>query len=88
MTAPADMARWVQTFLEAQAAELDAASNTQLAYARDLQDFAGWLAHRRLHFDKATQDHVEGYLIACEGQGLAKSTRACPRPLISPRWTG
>ena len=76
MTAPADMARWVQTFLEAQAAELDAASNTQLAYARDLQDFAGWLAHRRLDFDKATQDHIEGYLIACEGQGLAKSTRA------------
>ncbi|WP_377505216.1 site-specific tyrosine recombinase XerD [Octadecabacter sp. R77987] len=76
MTAPADMARWVQTFLEAQAAELDAASNTQLAYARDLQDFAGWLGHRKLHFSSATQDHVEGYLIDCEAQGLAKSTRA------------
>ena len=44
------MARWVQTFLQAQAAELDAATNTQLAYARDLQGFATWLVDRGLHF--------------------------------------
>ena len=70
------MARWVQVFLEAQAAELDAATNTQLAYARDLQDFAGWLAPKSLHFDMASRDHIESYLIDCEAQGLAKSTRA------------
>ncbi|MFA8442993.1 site-specific tyrosine recombinase XerD [Yoonia sp.] len=70
------MARWVQVFLEAQAAELDAATNTQLAYARDLQDFAGWLAPKGLHFAGATRDDVESYLIACEAEGLAKSTRA------------
>ena len=70
------MARWVQVFLEAQAAELDAATNTQLAYARDLQDFAGWLAPKSLHFQTATRDHIESYLIDCEAQGLAKSTRA------------
>ena len=70
------MARWVQVFLEAQAAELDAATNTQLAYARDLQDFAGWLAHKGLHFSDATRDNVESYLIDCEAEGLAKSTRA------------
>ena len=70
------MARWVQVFLEAQAAELDAATNTQLAYARDLQDFAGWLTPKSLHFDDATRDHIESYLIDCEAQGLAKSTRA------------
>jgi integrase/recombinase XerD len=70
------MARWVQVFLEAQAAELDAATNTQLAYARDLQDFAGWLGHRKLHFADATRDHVESYLIDCEHQGLANATRA------------
>ena len=75
---PADqpMARWVQVFLEAQAAELDAATNTQLAYARDLQDFAGWLSPKRLHFSDASRDHVESYLIDCEAEGLAKSTRA------------
>ncbi len=70
------MTRWVQVFLEAQAAELDAATNTQLAYARDLQDFAGWLAPKALHFNTATRDHIESYLIDCEAEGLAKSTRA------------
>ena len=70
------MAHWIQAFLEAQAAELDAATNTQLAYARDLTDFAGWLAPKKLHFAGVTQDHVEGYLIHCDAQGLAKSTRA------------
>ncbi len=70
------MARWVQTFLEAQAAELDAATNTQLAYARDLQAFAEWLASKSLHYGTATQDDIESYLVDCEAEGLAKSTRA------------
>lgn len=77
MTAPdRPMARWMQVFLEAQAAELDAAVNTQLAYARDLQDFAAWLERKNLHFADATRDHVESYLIDCELEGLANSTRA------------
>ncbi len=70
------MAHWVQSFLEAQAAELDAATNTQLAYARDLSDFADWLTPKGLHFATANQDDVEGYLIDCDAQGLAASTRA------------
>lgn len=70
------MTRWVQVFLEAQAAELDAATNTQLAYARDLQGFAEWLGAKVLHFETATRDHIESYLIDCEAEGLAKSTRA------------
>lgn len=70
------MAHWIQSFIEAQAAELDAATNTQLAYARDLTDFAGWLAPKKLQFMTATQDHVESYLIDCDALGLAKSTRA------------
>ena len=70
------MTRWIQTFLEAQAAELDAATNTQLAYARDLQNFAEWLTDKSLHFATATRDHIESYLIDCEAEGLAKSTRA------------
>ena len=74
--ANAPMTHWVQSFLEAQAAELDAATNTQLAYARDLKDFAEWLADRKLHFATAVQDNVESYLIDCEAQGLAASTRA------------
>ena len=70
------MPRWIQTFLEAQAAELDAATNTQLAYARDLQGFSEWLAEKGLHFENTERSHIEDYLIDCETQGLAKSTRA------------
>lgn len=70
------MAHWISAFIDAQAAELDAATNTQLAYARDLADFADWLTPKSLHFMTATQDVVESYLIDCEAQGLAKSTRA------------
>ncbi|WP_445809882.1 site-specific tyrosine recombinase XerD [Yoonia sp.] len=76
MQGPGTMARWVQTFLQAQAAELDAATNTQLAYARDLQGFAEWLAGGGLHFMQVTQDQIESYLIDCAAEGLAISTRA------------
>lgn len=69
-------ARWIDAFLEAQAAELDAAENTRLAYGRDLLDWAGWLETRRKDFDSAARDDVEAYLIDCNAQGLAQSTRA------------
>ncbi len=70
------MGHWISAFLEAQAAELDAARNTLLAYGRDLNDFAGWLTHQDAHFAIATQDHVERYLISCEAEGLSSATRA------------
>ncbi|WP_293444695.1 site-specific tyrosine recombinase XerD [Planktotalea sp.] len=76
MTLAVDHSSWISTFLDAQAAELGAATNTQLAYARDLKDFAEYLSGRNLSFENATRDHIEAYLIFCDAQGLAKSTRA------------
>lgn len=76
MTALADMMRWIASFLDAQAAEMGAATNTQLAYARDLKDAAGWLDTRKLTFETAARADIEGYLIHCDAQGLAKATRA------------
>ncbi|MGR3755636.1 MAG: tyrosine recombinase [Tranquillimonas sp.] len=70
------MQRQIATFLEAQAAELAAAENTRLAYGRDLKDFAGWLAARGKDFMSAGRHEVETYLIDCDAQGLALSTRA------------
>ncbi len=70
------MAHWISAFLEAQAAELDAARNTLLAYGRDLSDFSGWLAYRDAHFATATQAMVEDYLVSCEAEGLSAATRA------------
>ncbi len=66
----------IGAFLEAQAAELDAARNTQLAYARDLTDFAGWLDRRDRTLDTAARGDVEAYLVHCDAQGLAAATRA------------
>lgn len=78
MTTAADrpMLHWISAFLEAQSAELDAATNTQLAYARDLYDFSDWLTGQGLHFATAEQRDVEAYLIRCDALGLARSTRA------------
>lgn len=71
-----DSDRWISAFLEAQAAELDAARNTLLAYGRDLADFAGFLARSAQGFASAGRPEIESYLIACEAEGLAASTRA------------
>lgn len=71
------MARnWIAQFLEAQAAELGASENTLAAYEHDLTGFADWLDSKQRDFENAGQDDVESFLIDCEAQGLAKSTRA------------
>lgn len=76
MGAPAQGSLWISGFLAAQAADLGAARNTQLAYGRDLLDFLDWLERRGTGFAAAKQAEVEDYLVYCEAQGLSKSTRA------------
>jgi len=66
----------ISAFLDAQAAELDAALNTRLAYARDLKDFAGWMKGRGTGALEASQNQIETYLIHLEAQGLSRATRA------------
>lgn len=68
--------RWITTFLEAQAAEAGSARNTIFAYARDLNDFSAFLHAKNLHLASLTRADIETYLIRCEAEGLAKSTRA------------
>ncbi|MCF6431269.1 site-specific tyrosine recombinase XerD [Leisingera sp. MMG026] len=76
MAPPRDNFQWISTFLDAQAAEAGASQNTLLAYGRDLKDLTAWLEHRTLDFLTARQDDIEAYLINCDAQGLARSTRA------------
>ena len=76
MTAPDHPHRWISAFLEAQAAELGAARNTQAAYGRDLKDFADWLGKKTLGFGTASRADIEDYLIFCDAQGLSRATRA------------
>ncbi len=73
---PPDPHRWISTFLQAQAAEHNAARNTQLAYGRDLLAFSDWLTDHAQTFTTASRDDVERYLIACAACGLAPATRA------------
>ncbi len=76
MSAGGETERWISAFLEAQAAELDAARNTLLAYGRDLKDYAGFLARKGLAPATATRADIEAWLVDCEAQGLAATTRA------------
>ncbi len=73
---PGTAERWISAFIATQAAELDAARNTQLAYARDLTDFAEFLDRKTVQIEAADRAMIEAYLVDCEAQGLAKSTRA------------
>lgn len=75
-TGPTTSDGWISTFLDAHAAEQDAARNTQLAYGRDLKDFATWAAQRNINFSTATRADVEAYLVSCDASGLSKATRA------------
>lgn len=68
--------QYISMFLEAQAAELGAATNTQLAYARDLKDFAEWIAGKGMDIFDVERATIEDYMVHCDAQGLAKSTRA------------
>ena len=68
--------RWIDAFLEAQAAEAGAARNTLLAYGRDLRDFAAFLAAKHQSFEAAGRADVEDYLVHCEAEGMKRSTRA------------
>lgn len=66
--------RWVSAFLAAHTAELGAAQNTQLAYGRDLLAFDDFLGGK--NFGSVTQGDIEAFLVTCEADGLAQSTRA------------
>ncbi|WP_425038903.1 site-specific tyrosine recombinase XerD [Primorskyibacter sp. S187A] len=67
---------FIQSFLEAQAAELGAAHNTLLSYGRDLRIFGDWLRERGQQLETAQRADVEAFLVASETEGLARATRA------------
>ena len=66
----------IQRFLEAQAAELDAAKNTRMAYARDLNDFHSFCDAKGHDPMSLRQSAIEDYLIRLDAEGLSTSTRA------------
>ncbi|MCT4559422.1 MAG: site-specific tyrosine recombinase XerD [Pelagimonas sp.] len=68
--------RWTSAFLDAIAAERGAATNTLVAYERDLDHVQSWLTAHGSDFAQARREDVEAYLVDCDAQGLSRATRA------------
>ncbi len=66
----------VERFLEMMAAERNASPNTLAAYARDLEDYAGFVALRGRAVDEATEEDVSAFVASLADLGLARSTQA------------
>ena len=71
-----DHTRWISAFLDAQAAELGASENTRMAYGRDLKAFTEFIEDKSARFDDLSRSDIEAFLVDCDVQGLASSTRA------------
>jgi integrase/recombinase XerD len=68
--------RLISRFLEMMSAERGAAKNSILAYGRDLEDYAAFLARQRQNIKTASSDDVRGYLVDLELRGMARSSTA------------
>jgi integrase/recombinase XerD len=66
----------IDSFLEMLAAERNAAGNTRIAYARDLADFAGFLAPSGTGVAGADAAQVRGYLGRMREAGMSPRTAA------------
>lgn len=77
------VSNWVDLFLDAFAAERDAATNTLLAYRRDLSGYLSHLGTKGLTAETAAKSDVEGFIEALHVDGASAATRA--RKLSSVR---
>ncbi len=66
----------IEAFLEMMSAERGAATNTLLAYERDLSDFCGFLAGRKTGLLEADRKTIGAYLAHLDAQGLASRSVA------------
>lgn len=73
---PAEHARLIASFLDAQSAERNAALNTLRSYQRDLERFAQSMARKGQPLLSVAQPDLAAYLVDLEAEGLAASSRA------------
>ena len=66
--------RLIQRFLEMMTAERAAARNSTAAYGRDLEDYVGFLAARKLLPATAQSDDVRDYLADLDTRGMARTS--------------
>jgi integrase/recombinase XerD len=68
--------RFLEAFLEMQAAERGAAANTLDAYRRDLEDAAGFLKAKGVDLAKAATADLRAYLSGLKDSGMSARTQA------------
>jgi integrase/recombinase XerD len=73
---PRTVSPHIDSFLEMLAAERNAAANTRIAYARDLDDFAGFLARSGTAVTGADAAQVRAYLGRMRKAGMSPRTAA------------
>ena len=73
---PSSDDRLRELFLDMLAAERGAAANTLVAYRRDLDDFAAYLAGTGRRIADATSDHLRGYLAELAKRGFKATSLA------------
>lgn len=69
-------ARYQERFLEMISVERGAAANTLAAYRRDLDDFRGFLARRKLDVVAANTADIQAYIADQDARGMAARTAA------------
>ena len=67
---------WTEAFLEMMAAERAGATNTLIAYGRDLADVSGFLAGRGRDLTNAAPEDLEAYFSHLGARGLSPATAA------------
>lgn len=67
---------WIDNFLNMMRSTRNASANTLAAYRGDLTEFAHFVGRRQTTPERASVDHVRGYLRAINEKGLAASTAA------------
>jgi integrase/recombinase XerD len=73
---------WAEAFLEMMAVERAASKNTLTAYAKDLDDAAGFLSRRGRDLASAAPEDVEAYVRALSDRGLSAATAARRRSAL------
>ena len=68
--------RLIERFLEMMSAERGAASNTLLAYERDLAAYASFLKGKGKSLGEAASDDIRAYLARLHSEGLKAASAA------------
>lgn len=68
--------QWIDNFLNMMRSTRNASANTLLAYRHDLTEFARFVGRRQTTPERASIEHIRGYLKTLDDKGLSAATAA------------